>query len=199
MIKGSEAITILGKKISNDFSISEEPRLSIYRNCYEKFIKRLEKYNTEKSIALIGSIGVGKTTMMKIMQKLFKDSESRFMWVTGRELNAMLEDYTVSELIERYGKSLKMDLYIDDIGIGNSSFHKYGNSINIISEILLDRYELFCSEGFKTHISSNIPLALDKAKYPNVMTLMDMYGDRVIDRIKEMCDITTWQGKSLRK
>lgn len=91
-----------------------------------------------------------------------------------------------------------MDLYIDDIGVSRIKSSKYGNNVNVISEILMDRYELFINEGWKTHISSNIPLSI-KNNDKNQPTLEDIYGIRVCDRIKEMCEVIYITSKSLRK
>ncbi len=198
-MRGSEAIKIVGSKMFKGFDIDKEPRISIYRSVYEKFIRGLETYNTEKGVMLIGNIGVGKSVLMRIMQKLFKDSPRAFRWLNCCDLKDLLEDTPVTEVKEMYGKSLKMDLYIDDIGMGSIISNVYGNKLNIISEILIERYELFISEGFKTHVSSNRPTALDKKKYPNIVTIEEVYGERVLDRLKEMCEVITWKGESLRK
>jgi DNA replication protein DnaC len=198
-MRGSEAIQIIGSKLYRDFDISKEPRTTIYKTVYEKFLRRLEDYNSEKGLLLVGSIGVGKTAIMRIMQKLFKDSKSAFRWVNSYDLCDMVEESSVSEIKEIYGKSFLMDLYIDDIGIGNGTLQKYGNRINIISEVLIERYELFVESGIKTHLSSNLPTRIDKKKYPNVQTLEDLYGNRITDRINEMCENIIWKGESLRK
>lgn len=196
---GSEAIKTMGGKLIKDFDINSEPRLSIYRQVYENFMIGLEEGIDNKGVMLIGSIGVGKSMLMKIMQKLFKDSRRQFKWLNCRDITDMLESFTVLEIKEYYGKGCKMDLYIDDIGVGNSVHNKYGNTTNIIADILLERYDLFISEGFKTHISSNRPTSLDRNEYPNIITLETLYGDRIIDRLNEMCEKITWKGESLRK
>jgi len=196
---GSEAIKILGNRLYKDFDIDSEPRRSIYKQVYDNFIFGLDTENHSKSVMLIGKLGVGKSAMMRIMQKLFKDSARAFKWLSCADLNDLVENYSVSEVKHLYGKDLKMDLYIDDIAYGVSTVNKYGTVTNIISDILSERYELFISEGFKTHISSNRPTALDKTKYPDIITLEDLHGARIIDRMKEMCEIITWKGESLRK
>lgn len=196
---GSEAIKTLGVKLFKDFDIDSEPRLSIYKRCYENFIEGLDEEKRNKGLLIIGQIGVGKSVMMKIMQKLFKDSVRGFKWLVCSDLVDLLEHYTPSEVKQMYGRELKMDLYIDDIGVGNSIFNKYGNTTNIISDILSERYELFVSEKIKTHVSSNKSTSLDKKLFPDIITLEDLYGIRIIDRLKEMCETIVWKGDSLRK
>ena len=198
-MRGSEAIKFIGSQFYKNFDFSKDPINGIYKTVYEKFIKGLENYNTEKGILLIGNIGVGKTALMRIMQKLFKDTFRSFKWVNSYELYEMFEEMPLSTIKEMYGKNYFGDLYIDDIGIGNGIIQKYGNKTNIISELIVERYELFVSTGIKTHLSSNISTKLDKIKYPNVQTLEELYGNRVLDRINEMCDNIIWKGESLRK
>ena len=95
-----------------------------------------------------------------------------------------------------YGFDLKCDLYIDDIGF-SVDVKRYGNTVNIITEILMERYDLFVSTGIKTHLSSNIMTQITN-DIANKPTLKLMYGARIIDRMKEMCEIVTFKGKSQR-
>ncbi len=196
-MRGSEAIQILGEKLYEGFTIDVEPRRTIYKQAYENFITGLEENN--KGLAIIGQVGVGKTAMMKIMQKLFKETPRAFKWLRCPDVMDLLEDYSPSEVKQMYGRDLKMDLYIDDSGFGSPTHNKYGNVTNIISDILYERSELFVNEKIKTHISSNKPTVVDKEKYPNATSLEDWYGLRVVDRILEMCEIIVWKGESLRK
>lgn len=196
-MRGSEAIQTLGEKLNKNFHLEDERMLSVYRQVYENFIKGLEENN--KGILLIGSVGVGKSFLMKIFQKLFKDSPRRFKWINAYDIADFIEYYSVAELKETYGRNLKADLYIDDIGSSNATISKFGNTTNIIAELITERYDLFVSEGFKTHLSSNRVTSLDKKQFPTHVTLEDMYGIRVLDRLREMCETIVWKGESLRK
>jgi len=188
----SEAIIIVGKQFYGDkFSLENKQTKDFYKKIFTSI------YKNEKGIFITGSIGVGKTASMRIMQRLLKDTERRFKWVSGYELKDMSETYTSAEIKEYYGKSLLCDLYIDDIGF-SLDVKRYGNTVNIISEIIMERYDLFITSGYRTHLSSNIVAYLknDDGKTP---TIEKMYGNRVLDRIKEMCELIVWNGESLRK
>lgn len=199
-MRGSEAIQTLGVLMYKDFNIEQEQLLSAYRQVYENFcVNHIQKNKNKKGVLLIGSVGVGKTALMKIMQRLFKDTESRFKWVQANEFKYLVEEYTNNEIMSMYGRGCDVDLYIDDIGIAGSDYKKYGNSINIISEIIYERYDLYLEKGIRTHLSSNLPTKIDKFKYPNIDTLSDLYGDRIVDRLKEMCETLVIKGESLRK
>lgn len=195
MTKGSEAIELLGKQMYEGFSIQN--CYEIYRQVYDIFVKGCNGENKGKGILVIGPIGVGKSAMMKILQRLFKDTVRKFRWVKSSDLRDMIEEYTLPEIKEMYGKKCLYDLYIDDIGLAGSQ-KNYGNVVNVISEIIMDRYELFVESGYRTHFSSNL---IDEIKdnINNDATLETVFGARVVDRMKEMCEMIIWEGDSLRK
>jgi len=194
-ITGSQAIESIGKEIYGEkFSIEEADKKSVYKDVYNSFIKN-NKGKAKKGICLVGGLGVGKSAMMKVFHKLFRNSNSRFRWVSGYELKDLSEMLTIQQIKEMYGYELKCDLYIDDIGI-SVDVKRYGNTVNIITEILMERYDLFIETGFKTHISSNLPTVM---KGINTPTINSVYGNRVYDRIKEMCEVIIFKGESQRK
>jgi len=196
-LTGADKIKIIGNELYGEsFSIDNKQTYEIYKKVYERLMIGLKRKKS-KSVFITGSIGIGKTAMMKVIQRLFKDTQRRFKWVSGYELKDLSETLTIMEIKSLYGAGLKCDLYIDDIGF-SIDVKRYGNTVNIISEIIMDRYELFISSGFKTHISSNITASI-KNNEKNIPTIERLYGARVLDRIKEMCDLIIWDGESLRK
>lgn len=194
---GSEAIKILGEKLYTGFSLENENTIDVYKQVYQNIYEGLN--NKNKGAFVIGNVGVGKSAMMKIMQKLFIDTPAEFIWLNSSDLKDMMEYMKPIEIKERYGKELKKNLYIDDVGSVSTSFMVYGNPSNIFSELINERYDLFKLEGFKTHLSSNLATDLDEEKYPNVKTIKSLYGERCLDRIYEMCELVSWEDKSKRK
>lgn len=197
-LSGSEAILALGKQLcGSDFNISDELKLNIYKRVYENFASRIDVNSHGKGIALVGNIGVGKSTLMKIMHQLFRDTKASFYWMNATEFTDIMKERRQEDLKEvkdMYGKKFMCDLYIDDLGLGEVDIKKWGNAVNIISEILNERYELFVNTGIKTHFSSNLPY-----DSPGNKSLVDLYGDRIVDRLRQMCDREKWTGESLRK
>lgn len=192
----SEAIMIIGTKLYGEtFSLENE----IVKDAYKKVYNILKKDKTKrnKGICIIGEIGAGKTAMMKVYQRLLKDTPMRFKLVNGYDLRDLSELYTTEQIKDSYGGGYFGDLYIDDIGFA-SGVKRYGNDVNLIRDILIERYDLFISSGFRTHVSSNLVVAL-KNDIKEVPTLQKLYGERVIDRLKEMCELITFKGESQRK
>lgn len=56
-------------------------------------------------------------------------------------------------------------------------------------EILLDRYELFMSNGMITHLTTNLTPEL----------IEQQYGNRLRDRLREMMNYITMPGNTKRK
>lgn len=194
----SGAIEIIGNELYEGFSIKDEPLRNAYKLAYETIVADCNKNGKSKGLLIIGSIGCGKTAMMKVYQKLFLGQLRGFKMTNGGILKDMLDELSVLEIKERYGYACKMDLYIDDIGVNFNTSNKYGNKVNIISEILMERYDLFISEGWKTHLSTNLLPKLEDNPN-NTPTIQTVYGSRVYDRIKEMCQLITINSPSLRK
>lgn len=192
---GREAILKYGKEMFGDnFNLDSDEIGLIYKGIYNYFIKSATN-KTRKSLMIIGNVGAGKGSAMKVMQRIFKDTPARFKWISSSKLKDLSETLPTIEIKEMYGYDLKMDLYIDDIGI-YSDVKRYGTTINIISEILLERYELFVDTGIKTHFSSNL---LPDSTNPKIPTIKSIYGTRVFDRLKEQSITVLFKGESLRK
>lgn len=196
----SEIIKSIGFGMNPNFSIESELLKSVYKQSYEVIFSGINTNTKSKGLLIIGSIGCGKTFMMRLYQKVFLGSLRGFKITNSITLIDMLDEISISEIKERYGYGCKMDLYIDDIGVKYAVSNKYGNKMNVISEILLERYELFINEGWKTHLSTNlIPKNEDSSLDESNPTIQSVYGSRVYDRIKEMCELIVFNGKSLRK
>lgn len=191
-LTASEIIKNLGIEMYGEiFSIENEDIKNAYKKVYDVLIKNHFKKG-KKGLLIVGGIGVGKSAMMKIMQRIFKDTNSRFRLVNAYELKDLSELYTIAQVKEMYGYDLKSDLYIDDIGF-SVDVKRYGNTVNIITELLMERYDLFINSGFKTHLSSNLKTAITN-DISNTPTLKTMYGARILDRMKEMCEVINFKG-----
>ncbi len=196
-----QAAEIIGQKLMPGFTLSDPAMLEAYGKVFESFVEGIgENKKRSKGCGLIGSKGVGKSACMRVMNAMFRDTERLFKYCRAADIIKLLDVYKPSEIKDEFGFGQKSDLYIDDIGLGQAVKNDYGNKINIISEILIERYELFIESGFKTHWSTNKFFNVNREKSPDAPpTIYDMYGDVVCDRLNEMNKIIVWQGQSLRK
>jgi hypothetical protein len=193
---GKEAIVCVGKIIEPDFSIDSEELENAYKAVYGAFVQGVYEGARSKGVMLIGAVGCGKTVCSKIMHRLFRDSNSRFLYKRGAEINDLIETMPLAEIKQIFGVGLKCDLYIDDFGVNDADGKKYGNTISVMGELIFDRYELFVNEGYRTHISTNL---LPESINPEYRTIRKVFGDRVYDRISQMTTPIVFTNKSLRK
>lgn len=193
---GKEAILSVGKMTDSNFSLDAPVIENAYKAVYGVFLDGMDRTIRRKGVMLIGGVGSGKTTCLKIMQRLFRDSDCRFLSKRASDIKDFVGSMSLNEIKQEFGYGLKCDLYIDDIGVNSGEMKVYGTTVSVLGEILLDRYDLYISEGYLTHISSNLVAESDN---PNVVTLKSVFGDRVYDRLREMTTPIVFTNKSLRK
>jgi DNA replication protein DnaC len=175
-----------GKKLYN-------PNFKIYPEDHEIIFKLLvyflqdknsaEKLNIshEKGILLNGPVGCGKTSLMNILRYTLPQQE-RYVLKSCRDLSfEFIQDgYSV---IHKYSKLSFKDekprtYCFDDLGTENNLKY-FGNECNVMSEILLSRYDLFIFRKQKTHLTTNL----------NSTEIESMYGTRVRSRLREMFNL----------
>lgn len=183
---GKEQIIHLGKHFYGEkFNLDDTKRAKMYENLYYYFLKSSQcPYDLNKGIALVGSIGVGKSSCLRIFQRLF----SKFQIANTQEVLNHFYKNGIKGVIQDYGYDRKVDLCIDDFGIDRGTNNEYGNRVELFHELYVQRYELYVRENFKFHFTSNL--------VPS--DLREMLGDRLYDRLKETNNLITWEGKSLR-
>lgn len=187
-----------GKKWNRKFEIDDfnSEALNIIC-CYFSDTNRFnEVYNGDyrKGIILFGNVGVGKTSVFKILDILFKKfyvPQYTFKFLTARTIisEAIIESNSkVSSeefIIQKYSKPV---LYIDDIS-RNSEVRIWGKNRDFIEEILLNRYDLFCKNGKRTFVSTNLTIDEFTTNFSPAMN----------DRLFDMFNFIELPGKSRRK
>jgi hypothetical protein len=142
----------------------------------------------EKGCLLFGGVGSGKTDFLKMysfISHIFGGNAIKY--VHSRDLMAKYELEGMSGIIE-YVQKKGGFLVIDEIGLDNEiSFH-YGNKTNIISDLILTRYEMWKNTGGKTFFSTN--LSIDELK--------KKYDERVFSRMFEMCNFVVFDSSDRR-
>jgi len=164
----------------------------------QKNIKFKEKeISLNKGILLVGDVGSGKSLMFDI----FKVYTSRVLYKNG------FQQYQAGDIIDNlnvkgkvyfdkfsYNRSTNnvpnpITCYIDDIASRNEIVNHYGSVYNSMQELLTIRYNIYSKYRKLTHLSTNL--------FPQ--QLKEIYGIRVIDRMKEMFNLVELKGDSFRK
>ncbi len=145
----------------------------------------------QKGILLTGPIGCGKTSLMNLM-RFVPPPERNHIMKPCRDVSFefIQEGY---EVIWRYSrmsfKNRHPKIYcFDDLGT-EQSLKYFGNECNVLSEILLSRYDYFISQGMITHLTTNL-LAGE---------IETTYGNRIRSRLREMFNLIPMHSTDKRK
>lgn len=143
--------------------------------------------NGKFGFMLLGNVGVGKTTIMKGIQLLLNNLKY------NNKIGCSLRMHTAKEIIgyarNNYNNSFPVLeneplLAIDDLGEESLEQMDYGTVTTPVIDLIEYRYD----RRLFTCFSTNLTLKEIQAKY----------GDRVYDRLNEMCEFIGFAGESYR-
>lgn len=186
------------------FVVDSENKAQVNTLClYFSGDPRLEEYGLshDKGVLLIGPLGVGKSHLMSFF---FQNQKASYVMAPCHKIedewaNAKPEDRNVivyySQLVDgalntNPYKHLKLGTCFDELGNETTPSKRFGEEKNVMQEIILRRYDRAIAEinfqpserqmpFYKTHFTTNLTADGVKTKY----------GDRVRDRLKEMCNM----------
>lgn len=169
--------------------IDEYNEQAIKSLCYyvskdENFELIDEGYSHKKGLILIGPVGCGKTTLLKIIQK---NSFNPYRFVSCRKVandyaefgHSAIGTYSSVQEVTKHDwfGHTNVGYCFDDLGTEGEK-KNFGNQLNVMAEIILNRYDNI-PEKFKTHFTTN--LTADE--------MLKIYGERAFSRMREMLNI----------
>lgn len=193
--KAISAIMQAGSSLETYFKL-DKGQEEHYLDLMAYFMDRPRNLDRSKGLLILGSVGTGKTLSMDVMRKMF----GGFQMANTRHI---ARDYAIDGLktIDKYGRDSfgktpagvidykkPLTYCFDDFGLESTNVKVYGNVANIMEEIIHDRYEQFIKHGMMTYATSN--LDADQIK--------QYYGERTTDRLRQMMNVISLTGKSLR-
>lgn len=172
------------KKIAETFFVTKfienEDVKKKYMDCIDAVLNVSNTINTKKGVMVYSkNYGQGKSFLFEVLYWYFMTFKNRrlFKCTTAKDL---VEIYKVGGK-EELDKFIKVkDLFIDDIGDelrdGGNVVSHFGEKMNVIRYVILERYKHWTKNDFRTLLTTN--LAFNE--------IAEKYDGRVSDRLKEM-------------
>jgi DNA replication protein DnaC len=150
------------------------------------------RYEITKSLCIMGRTGSGKSATMQILSEYLK-IDNVFFERNGKKISFNFNIFSARKIASDFAENgyeglekylIYSNICIDDFGSEpNESLH-YGTRLNVIPEIIEERY----SRGLTTHFTTNFDDELIKNEY----------NDRVHSRIIEQCNLIKLSDKDFR-
>ena len=173
------------------FEVNENNK-QLLNAIFEYVNNREGALDPKKGILLIGDVGTGKPTLIKIIGEVLR--------IKGEGYKTVNCSFLASQFASEGMDALESSTYnvvnngsrpinraFDELGREPIPAKHYGNEKNVMQYVFQCRYEL--RDRAKTFATTNLmPEVLGK-----------LYGDYIEDRLVEMFNIVQMNGKSLRR
>lgn len=205
-----ELFQAIGNEIISGFSLDSENRF-LFENlirwihgseamlAYDPVSQEVVPGRLDKGIYIAGPTGTGKTLALKVLSayasafqfpiKFSNEidlSKVRDLYWRTVGADDIVADFIAKTSIQSY-KEARM-LCIEDLGREILEAVSMGNRMNVLENLLVNRGD---NQNCLTLITSNLPIADELTR--------DLYGDRVVSRLIEMCNFFWLGGADRRK
>lgn len=158
-----------------------------------------QQLDINKGILLVGPPGVGKSTMLRAFQT--NPVRPYGLISTDRVERCYKAGDEGTQQQNFYAGAGGENLCFDDAAAEKSEVKSWGNAEAPMAQTLLRRYQAYergLLPRWATHLSSNNPIERSPEMPANMPSLRELYGDRVADRLYELCNLLVFDGNSRR-
>ena len=147
-------------------------------------------FENRRGLFLVGAAGCGKTSLLKVLHKIFRAEPSTFLYCKDERCLGWLQSVP-----EHYFGS---HVFLDDVGCDDIK-KEYGNSIDVVGDFI-QKYHLYGRGRFFGSSNLGLKCVVDPKTGKSIGdSINQKYGSRVMDRILEMCVCLKFEGGSKRE
>ena len=173
----------VGKNVDQNFKIDDSnikvvSAMVAWINRDEEELNKHFEGSIDKGWCLIGTVGTGKTVLMKVLNANLIYSKS-FLVYKMQSIWEPAFGYAQKghEALYRYFTG---HWFFDELGLVEKETVTYfGNKLNVSATIIQDRHKSFIEKQLLSHFTTNMSLA----------QVGETYGDMVLSRLKQMCNV----------
>lgn len=166
--------------------VTADHKAYIHDPTAEEIIKSVAAWmvgGKKHGLLLRGGCGIGKSTLMRAVTDVFAVCDGRkTCWVSASQI----ESAGIGDKAQFSKWCADPMLAIDDMGVEQPTALHYGNSVSPMAELITERHKRLLF----TLITTNLVETAD-----GVEQIAERYGDRVFDRIRELCGIIKYSGQ----
>ena len=184
----SEKIDTLLQDKGYDKSVAGEDYDTVLRG-----VTKMVNDPDNRGLLLVGNPGVGKTFLMKVLWRF--PSKLKKFWVNCADMEEVKRMLSPDTKYFRYigSNQWNSNFFIDDFG-ADTIKSEYGNRIDIVGSFIEAYHRKGCG---RLIISTN--LHSNKVKPDDNNGILEIYGARILDRIREITIVVPFKGQSKRK